>query len=232
MNHGETRHLKIDAGHGVGASLPRKEDQRFLLGQGQYVGDIRLPGMLDVAFVRSPVAHGRLGAIGKPAGGESSVFTMEDLIGVKPIRAVSALPGFKPSDQWPLARGKVRQVGEMIAMCVAATRAQAEDLAAQVDLEIEDLPAVVDMLAARSATPPALVHEAWGDNIFLHTDVHMEKPGDLARIQADAPIVVRRQVRTARQSMAPLEGRGVVCQWDTRLDQLVMHTSAHMPHIT
>jgi carbon-monoxide dehydrogenase large subunit len=231
MNHDETRHLKTDAGHGVGASVHRKEDQRFLLGQGQYVGDIRLPGMLDVAFVRSPVAHGRLGAIGKPAGSEACVFTMADLVGVKPIRAVSALPGFKPSDQWPLAHGKVRQVGEMIAMCVAATRAKAEDLATQVDVEIEDLPAVVDMLTARSAAPPALVHEAWGDNVFLHTDVHIEQPGDLARIQAEAPIVVRRQVRTARQSMAPLEGRGVVCQWDTRLDQLVMHTSAQMPHI-
>jgi carbon-monoxide dehydrogenase large subunit len=227
MNHDEARHLKAKAVHGVGASVHRKEDQRFLLGQGQYVGDIRLPGMLDVAFVRSPVAHGRLGAIGKPAGGEASVFTMDDLIGVKPIRAVSALPGFKPSDQWPLARDKLRQVGELIAMCVAPTRAQAEDLAAQVEVDIADLPAVVDMLAARSATPPALVHDEWGDNIFLHTDVQ----GDLARIQAEAPIVVRRQVRTARQSMAPLEGRGVVCQWDTRLDQLVMHTSAQMPHI-
>jgi carbon-monoxide dehydrogenase large subunit len=227
MNRDEPRHLLTDRGHGVGASLRRKEDKRFLLGQGQYVGDLRLPGMLDVAFVRSPLAHARLGAIGKPAGHEAHVFTMDDLAGVKPIRAVSALPGFKPSDQWPLARGKVRQVGEMIAMCVAATRAQAEDLVAQVDVEMHDLPAVVDMLAARSAAPPALVHDEWGDNIFLHTDVQ----GDLARIKAEAPIVVRRQVRTARQSMAPLEGRGVVCQWDSRLEQLVVHTSTQMPHI-
>jgi len=227
MNRDEAKHLKADQPHGVGASVRRKEDQRFLLGQGQFVGDIRLPGMLDVAFVRSPVAHGRLGAITKPAGDEASVFTMDDLVGVKPIRAVSALPGFKPSDQWPLARDKVRQVGEMIAMCVAPTRAQAEDLVALVDVEIEDLPAVVDMLAARSATPPELVHDDWGDNVFLHTDV----PGDLSRIKVEAPIIVRRQVRTARQSMAPLEGRGVVCHWDTRLDQLVMYTAAQMPHI-
>jgi carbon-monoxide dehydrogenase large subunit len=227
MNQSDVKHLKADAAHGVGASVRRKEDQRYLLGEGQYVADIRLPGTLDVAFVRSPVAHGRLGRIEKPAGQEASVFTMDDLASVKPIRAVSGLPGFKPSDQWPLARDKVRQVGEMIAMCVAPTRAQAEDLAGLVDVDISDLPAVVDMLAARSETPPSMVHEDWGDNIFLHTNVQ----DDLTHIKANAPVVVQRQVRTARQSMAPIEGRGVVCHWDSRLDQLVMYTATQMPHI-
>jgi carbon-monoxide dehydrogenase large subunit len=227
MNESEQTHLAAQLQHGVGASLARKEDARFMTGRGQYVGDIRLPDMLDVAFVRSPVAHGRLGAIGKPPGAEDSVFTMDDLHGVQPIRAVTSLPGFKPSEQWPLARDKVRQVGETIAMCVAATRALAEDLAAQVEVQIEDLPAVVDMLQARSATPPALVHDGWGDNVFLQTRVG----GDIDAIKARAPVVVRRHLRTARQSMAPLEGRGVVCYWDSRLDQLVMYSSAQMPHI-
>ena len=227
MNESEQPHLESRPAHGVRASLERKEDARFMTGRGQYVGDIRLPGMLDVAFLRSPVAHGRLGAIGKPAGSEDSVFTMDDMQGVLPIRAVTSLPGFKPSDQWPLARGKVRQVGELIAMCVAASRALAEDLAALVDVEIEDLPAVVDMVQARSAAPPALVHDDWGDNIFLQTRVG----GDIDAIRASAPVVVRRHLRTARQSMAPLEGRGVVCHWDSRLDQLVMYSSAQMPHI-
>jgi len=226
MNESEQTQLAKPA-HGVGAPLRRKEDARFLLGQGQFVGDIRLPGTLEVAFVRSPVAHGLLRKIVKPEGQEHRVFTMDDLVGVKPIRAVSALAGFKPSDQWPLARDKVRQVGEMIAMCVAPTRAEAEDLAAQVIVEIDDLPAVVDMLQARSETPQALVHDSWGDNIFLHTNVQ----GDLEGIKQDAPIKVRRQIRTARQSMAPMEGRGVLCQWETRLDQLVMYSAAQMPHI-
>jgi carbon-monoxide dehydrogenase large subunit len=227
MNESEQPHLESRPAHGVGASLERKEDARFMTGRGQYVADIRLPGMLDVAFLRSPVAHGRLGTIGKPAGSEDSVFTMDDMQGVLPIRAMTSLPGFKPSEQWPLARSKVRQVGELIAMCVAASRALAEDLAAQVDVEIEDLPAVVDMVQARSAAPPALVHDDWGDNVFLQTRVG----GDIDAIRASAPVVVRRHLRTARQSMAPLEGRGVVCHWDSRLDQLVMYSSAQMPHI-
>jgi carbon-monoxide dehydrogenase large subunit len=226
MNHSDQSHLTPVA-HGVGAPLQRKEDARFMTGRGQYVADLRLPGMLDVAFVRSPLAHGVLRGIAKPEGSQGSVFTMDDLRGVKPIRAVSALAGFKPSDQWPLARGKVRQVGETIAMCVAPSRALAEDLAARVEVDIDPLPAVVDMLQARSATPPALVHDEWGDNVFLHTHVR----GDLSAIRAQAPITVRRHIRTARQSMAPMEGRGVVCHWDHRLDQLVMHSAAQMPHI-
>lgn len=211
---------------GVGARLRRKEDQRFLAGEGEYVGNIKLPGMMAVAFVRSPIAHGRIVSIEKPAGHEHAVFTMADMTGVNPIRAVTRLAGFKPSEQWPLAKDKVRQVGEMIAMCVAPTRAEAEDIAQQVFVDFEELPAVVDMLTARTA-PPALVHEAWGDNLFLTTLAD----DDLSEIKRTAAVKVNRQLRTARQSMAPMEGRGVVCEWNRRLHQLVMHSAAQMPHI-
>ncbi|MGQ0655561.1 MAG: xanthine dehydrogenase family protein molybdopterin-binding subunit [Betaproteobacteria bacterium] len=207
---------------GVGARLPRKEDRRFLLGQGEYVANIRLPGMLEVAFVRSPMAHARIRGIGKPA----SVFTAEDLQEVKPIRAVSTVKGFKPSEQPVLATGKVRQVGELVAMCVAATRAEAEDLADQVEIELEALPAVVDMLEARKS-PPSLVHEEWGDNVFLEWVTE----DDLSQIKRRAAVSVRRSIRTARQHMSPMEGRGVVCEWNRRLDQLFMYTAAQMPHI-
>ncbi len=226
MNQSDVEHLAgAAAAQGVGASVLRKEDKRLMAGRGQFVGDIRLTGMWDVAFARSPVAHGTLKNIEKPAGREAAVFTMDDLAGVKPIRAVSSLPGFKPSDQWPLARGKVRQVGELIAACIAPTRAQAEDLAQDVFADIDELPAVVDMLKARTA-PPALVHDEWGDNIFLESLVD----GDLSSI-TDAPIKLTRHIRTARQCMSPLEGRGVVCQWDARLEQLTMWSSAQMVHI-
>jgi carbon-monoxide dehydrogenase large subunit len=229
MNESDARHLATRArpGQGVGAALRRKEDGRFLKGEGRFVGDLRLPGMLEVAFVRSPLAHGRLRRVIKPEGLAASVFTMDDLVGVAPIRAVSGLPGFKVSEQWPLARDKVRQVGEAVAMCVAATRAQAEDIAAQVELELDELPAVVDMLQARGPNPPALVHEHWQDNIFLETRVDTR----LDAVRERAPLKVRRHIRTARQSMAPLEGRAVLCEWDSRLEQLVMHSAAQMPHI-
>ena len=214
------------SGKGVGASLLRKEDERHLRGRGEFVGDIQRPGMLEAAFVRSPVAHARIKGIEKPAGFEDRVFTMDDLADVKAIRAVTAIKGFKPSDMWPLARGKVRHVGEPIAVCVAATRAEAEDIAAQVYVDFEELPAVVDMVEARTS-PPSLVHEEWGDNVFLETLVD----DDFTAVRARAPIKLRRHVRTARQSMAPMEGRGVLCEWNTRLGQLEMYSSAQMPHI-
>src|SRR5882724_8057649 len=112
-------------GLGVGASLRRKEDERFLHGQGRFVGDITRPGMLEVAFLRSPVAHARLRGVTKPRGAEKRVFTLADLGSVRTIRANSALPGFRVSEQPALAAGKLRHVGEAIAACVAAPRGPA-----------------------------------------------------------------------------------------------------------
>jgi len=211
---------------GVGARLPRKEDRRFLLGEGEYVANIRLPQMLDVAFVRSPVAHARIREVRKPAGREGAVFTAPDLEGVRPIRAVSSLKGFKASEQPILAHDKVRQVGELVAMCVASSRAEAEDLADAVELSFDELPAVVDMIAARTH-PPSLVHEEWGDNVLLESLVE----DDLSQARGKAAVAVRRTIRTARHHMSPMEGRGVVCEWSRRLDQLLMYSAAQMPHL-
>jgi aerobic carbon-monoxide dehydrogenase large subunit len=144
---------------------------------------------------------------------------------VKPIVAVSGLPGFKKSEQPVLAYDKVRQVGELIAMCVGRTRAEAEDIAQTVEVDLDELPAVHDMLAARRPDS-ALLHEHWGDNVFLETfvDINVEAA-------FDAPIKVTREISTARQSMAPMEGRGTVAHWDSRMEQLVLYTGTQMPHI-
>jgi aerobic carbon-monoxide dehydrogenase large subunit len=213
------------AAQGVGARLPRKEDDRLMRGRGQFVADIRLAGLQDVAFVRSPLAHARLRGVHVPERYRHHVFTAEHLIGVKPIRAVSGLPGFKVSEQPVLATGKVRQVGELVAICVAPTRAEAEDIAAAVTLDLEELPAVHDMLKARDPGA-ALVHEHWGDNVFLETNFEVDIAPAL-----DAPIRVTREISTARQCMAPIEGRGVVATFDHRLDQLTLYTGSQMPHI-
>ncbi|GJD31745.1 Caffeine dehydrogenase subunit alpha [Methylobacterium adhaesivum] len=210
---------------GVGAPLPRKEDDRLMRGRGQYVGDLRLPGLQDVAFVRSPLAHARIRAIHVPEAFRGQVFTAADLTDVQPIRAVSGLAGFKVSEQPVLARDKVRQVGELLAICLAPTRAEAEDIAAAIVLDLEELPAVHDMLAAREPGS-ALVHDHWGDNVFLETFVDVNFSAAL-----DAPIKVSRTISTGRQCMAPIEGRGTVVHLDHRMDQLVVHTASQMPHI-
>lgn len=210
---------------GVGARLGRKEDDRFLRGRGQFVGDIKLAGMKDVAFVRSTLAHACVHAVNVPEALRRQVVTAADLKGVKPVIAVSGLKGFKVSEQPILAFEKVRQVGELIAMCIADTRAAAEDIAARVDVELEELPAVHDMLKAREPGS-ALLHEHWGDNVFLETFVEVNMEAAF-----DAPIKVTREISTARQSMAPLEGRGTIAYWDNRKEQLVLHTGSQMPHI-
>src|SRR5258708_30862111 len=228
MSHAESEPssgAEADTGQGVGARLSRKEDDRFMRGRGQYVADLRLAGLKDVAFVRSPLAHARIKAIHVPEPYRDVVFTAADLAGIKPIRAVSGLPGFKISEQPVLATGKVRHVGELVAMCVAPTRAEAEDIAAPGTLDLGELPAVYDMRKARETGTP-LAHEHWGDNIFL------ESPFELDIAPAfDAPIKVTREISTARLSMSPLEGRGVVATFDHRLDQLTLYTRAQLPHL-
>jgi aerobic carbon-monoxide dehydrogenase large subunit len=211
---------------GVGARVARKEDDRHLRGRGQFVGDMTMPGMREVAFLRSPVAHARITKIEIPEELRGKVFIAADLVGVKPIRAVSGLPGFKPSEQPVLATGKVRHVGELIAACVASTRAEAEDMAEQIVVEFDELPVVSDMLRARDPDAP-LVHEHWGDNVYLETSVR----DDIAAVAAVAPIKITREFRTARQCMSPLEGKGVLAWWESRRDQLVVTTSTQMPHI-
>jgi carbon-monoxide dehydrogenase large subunit len=211
---------------GVGASVLRKEDDRYLRGRGIFIADMKLPAMQELAFVRSPVAHAKNLRIRKPAGFENRVFTAADLPGVKPITAISGLPGFKPSSQPVLATDKIRHVGEALAVCIAPTRAEAEDLAALVELDFDELPAITDMLAARRPESP-LVHDHWGDNVFLETKVDY----NFDAAAAGAAIIIKKHLRTARQCMSPLEGRGVLAAWDSRLEQLVIHSSTQMPHI-
>ncbi|MEQ9122111.1 MAG: xanthine dehydrogenase family protein, partial [Alphaproteobacteria bacterium] len=151
-----------------------------------------------------------------------------DLDGVRAIRADSKLPGFRGSDMWPLAKDKVRHVGEPIAACVAPTRAAAEDLAEAVGLDVEPLPAVVDMRAAREPSAP-LIHEHWSENVFLES--RSLGGADIETVKAKAAVSARLELRTARQSMAPIEGRGTVAEWDARLGLLTLTTGQQMPHV-
>lgn len=189
---------------GIGQRVLRKEDDRYLRGRGEFVADIRMAGMRDVAFVRSPVAHATILDIHVPAEHQENVYTVEHLkkSGVKPIVADTALEGFRSSAQPILAEVKVRYVGELVAMCIADTRAKAEDIAATVRLDLEELGVVYDMMQGRESDAPRL-HETWPDNLFLTTDFSVN-----IEAAKSAPIKVTREIRLARQVMAPMEGRG------------------------
>jgi len=211
---------------GVGARVRRKEDARHLHGRGSFVSDMVLPGQSEVAFLRSPIAHGRIRRIVKSPGTEAQVFIRADLDGVAAIVAPTTLPDYKLSEWHPLAHDKVRYVGEAVAMCVAPTRAEAEDLTEAIEIEFDELPVLLDAHAAR-AEPSVRIHEAWSDNSFLTLNY---ESGFEAKAKG-APVVIRREVALARQAMVPMEGKAVLAHWDDRSDQLVVYASTQVPHI-
>jgi carbon-monoxide dehydrogenase large subunit len=218
---------QVSQGRSEGASVRRLEDRRFLNGGGEYLADMQRPGMVEAAFLRSPIAHGRIAAVGIPDQYRDRVFLARDLPPVKPIVADSAAKGFKHSEYPPLAGKKVRFVGEMVAVCLGPTRAEAEDIAQACTLEIDELPALWDIDIALASDAPR-VHDSWPDNIFVETRI---ETGDLAALKHQAPVIVKRQLRMGRHAGVPMEGRGVLAHYDRRLDELVVHSSTQFPHV-
>lgn len=188
----------------VGRPLPRSEDLRFLTGRGRFVADLRLGGMQQVAFVRSPHPHARIRSIRVPKG---KVYRAADLHGVRGIAPRWEGDGFLPTTQPPLAAEVVRYVGEPVAAVVAPTRYEAEDLAEQVEVDYEPLAPVANLDVALSAQGPKL----HADNV-LYRRTHVHGNPDEAFERAE--VVVRAAIRSGRCAAAPLEGRGVVAWHD------------------
>jgi carbon-monoxide dehydrogenase large subunit len=212
--------VKEEASGFIGASLLRKEDARHLYGHGMFIADVHVPGVQDIAFVRSDVAHAWVRRIDKPVEAAARVFTLADLGPVNVLEAGPELSAHRHSPYPPLADQRVRYVGQTIAACLAPTRAQAEDVADQVDVALETLPAVVDVVAAMRADSPRVFDE-WPNNAYISTSVSAGNP----EILAAAPIRLHRRLRLNRQASVALEGRGVLAYWDRRLDELVVYLS-------
>lgn len=211
---------------GIGKRVARKEDARLVTGRGTYVADLKMSGLREVAFLRSPLAHARLTSISKPNAAADRVFVAEDLVGVLPITARSTLPSYRQSDYPVLATGKVRFAGEPIAMAVAESRAEAEDLCEAIELDLTEIAPIADVWQA--LVPDAgKVHDDWPDNLFLRTEIEQ----DLSELETSAAVKIEREIGTARQCMMPMEGKGVLAYWDDRTDQLVVVSSTQVPHI-
>ena len=140
--------------------------------------------------------------------------------------APTTVPGYKLSEWHPLAHDKVRFVGEAVAMCVAPTRAEAEDLTEEIEVEFDELPVLVDALAAR-AEKNVRVHEQWSDNSFLTLNLDNGYDANAK----GAPVVVKRELSLNRQAMVPMEGKAILAHWDERSDQLVVYYSTQVPHV-
>ncbi len=215
------------ASQGIGASVLRNEDERFLHGRGQYVADITLPGTWNAAFLRSPIAHARIKSITIPDDLKGRVFTAADMTGVGPIVGISSLPGFRVSEYPVLATKKVRFVGEPIAVALAPERAEAEDMIERIAVEFDPLPAAVECLDARKSGAP-LVHEQWPDNIVHQAEF---KLGPFDEMVKKAAHKVTRQFRISRQAVMPMESRAALAHYDARQDELVVYASHQTPHL-
>ena len=185
-----------------------------------FIADLQVPGVQDVAFVRSQMAHAKVRSVIKPAQSGTRVFTLADIAPVNILEAGPELSAHRHSPYPPLADARVRYVGQTIAACVMPTRAQAEDLADEVRVELEELPAVVDVVAAMRADSPRVFDE-WPSNAYISTSVVEGNPEALAA----APIRLHCRLRLNRQATVPLEGRGVLAYRDHRLDELVVYLS-------
>ncbi|HZT52436.1 MAG TPA: xanthine dehydrogenase family protein molybdopterin-binding subunit, partial [Stellaceae bacterium] len=225
----------------VGRSVPRREDRRLLLGSGRFVADIRLPGMLHVAFVRSDVAHARIRAIRTARAlalpGVVAIFTAEDIAAhLPPIPGMQNRPPkawreaveheLNIPDQPILAPGKVCHVGEPIAAIVAADRYIAEDAAALVEVAFELLPPVADIDAALDPAAPR-VHEALPSNVIARLRMHK---GDVAAVFASGVRRLSHRFDNHRYSGMPIECRGVVAQYDEALDTMTVWSATQVVH--
>jgi carbon-monoxide dehydrogenase large subunit len=223
-----------DSGRSVGIGRPvaRLEDKRLLRGSGRYISDlIATSDALRVKVLRSPHAHARILAIdatvARTLPGVAMVLTADDMAGIRDLPCDWVAPGMDVVPQHPiLARDRVRYAGEPIAAIAAETAHAAEDALAAVTVTYEKLPAVADQEVAMTEDAPRL-HDAVPSNIAYR---YRRTAGDTDRAFAEAEVVVRRRFTNNRVTAAPLEGRVVLSDFDSRTGLLTHHTSSQLPH--
>jgi aerobic carbon-monoxide dehydrogenase large subunit len=231
----------VTMGPWVGRSIKRFEDQRLLTGQGQYVADLMLPKMLHAVLVRSPLAHARIRSIdiSRAATAPGVVYALNgaDLLQLLPPvpEGQIALPAkwitqiqhkFLNPQEPLLAHDKARHVGEALAIIVAETRDQAEDAAELVELDLEELPAVVDPDAAIKPGSP-IIHDRFNTNLVGEFSVGR---GDADAAMARAPHRLKRRYHHHRYAAVPMETRGVVADYDRRTDSVTIWSSTQVVH--
>ena len=216
----------------VGQPVKRLEDGRLLRGQGRYVDDIRLPGTLHVAFVRSPHAHARVDGVDATSAsriaGVQAVIVGADLADVRAMRSDAMDVEACRTTEWPvLARDTVRYVGEAVAAVVATSRYAAEDGAKAVHVAYEPLPAVVGMDDALADGAPR-VHADWDDNVLMRA---RGGGGDVAAAFASAPIVLRETFESEPITGVSLEARACLAAVDPGTGTLTLWSSHQTPHV-
>jgi carbon-monoxide dehydrogenase large subunit len=225
---------------GIGESRLRKEDARFIQGKGNYVDDLKLPGMLHMDIVRAPVAHARIKKINKAAAlaipGVHAVLTADDL---KPLK-LHWMPTLAGDVQAVLADEKVHFQMQEVAVVVADDRYIAADAVEAVEVEYEELPAVVDPFAALQPGAPVLREDLAGKSEGAHgkrthpNHIFTWEAGDKAAADAafaSAPVKVRQKMLYPRVHPCPLETCGCVASFDPVRGELTTWMTSQAPHV-
>ena len=222
---------------GIGARVLRKEDRRFLTGRGEFVADLAIPGALHAVLVRSPHAHARIRAIDAAAAtGTVAVLTGADMAadGVGPMRSIWTIrskdgrPMAEPP-RWALARGRVRHVGEPVALVVAETRGAAMDAAERVAVDYEPLPAVIAARDALANGAPQVHPEAPGNVCF-----RWSRGDEQAVTKAFAGAAHRIVLDLVNQRIAgcAIEPRAALGVPGADAESLTLYSSTQVPHFT
>jgi carbon-monoxide dehydrogenase large subunit len=221
----------------IGARVQRKEDYRFLTGTGQYTDDVALPNQSHAVFVRSPYAHAKIRKISseeaRKSPGVLAVYTGADLAAAKVgglpcgwlITDVNGKPMKEPPYP-PLAQGKVRHVGERVAVVVADTLEQARDAAEKVKVDYEELPAVIDLTRAKTSTP---IHDIAGDNTC-----YVWALGDKAAVDAafaNAAHVTKLDFWNNRLVPNAIEPRSANAVYSRADDGYTLYVASQNPHV-
>jgi len=207
----------------VGRAIRRLEDPALITGQGRFTAD--LPAAHWVRFVRSPNAAGKITRIGKPDG--ALIVTAADLKGVKKITPMLHKFEYKPVGQPVLADGQVRFVGEPVAAVVARSEEEAEDIADEVAVEIDETTPVIDARASLEPGAPQIHAEAPG-NVILHGQV---KTADFDTVWNAAAKIVAVEARSHRQNATPMEARAGHAAYDASTGRVTLTCTTQMPHL-
>ena len=218
----------------VGRSVLRKEDASLLTGQGSFVDNLTLPGMLHLAVVRSPFAHARVvkvdvskalempGVVGAWSGADLAGEWAGPLPMVWPITE-----DIKTSDHWPITKDKARFQGDGVAVLVAESRGLADDAAEVVAVEYEQLTPVLDLEeAAKDGSP--LVHDELGTNAVVHWS---HGGGGDQSVFDTAPVQLRLRYEAPRITPSPIETRGALASVVPAMGEFTLWTSTQIPHI-
>jgi len=216
---------------GLGHSVRRKEDDRFIQGAGHYLDDIVLPGMLHMAIVRSPIAHGRLVSIDA-----SAAEAVEGVVAVVTGEALAAhglawMPTLSGDTQAVLATDKVRYQGQEVAAVIASDPYIARDAAILVDVEYEDLPAITNPQQALAEGAVLIRNEKEGqtDNVAYEWETGQKDTTDRAFAEAD--LVVSLETHYPRSHPSPLETCGAVADVNPATGEATIYMTSQAPHV-